>query len=90
MPRATTSTLPRATLPQFYSEEHLEKAPERTYVIVPSTFEPGIEPPNPSKWGDFELLVFTDDDRTHTEAPTPQPQPAACGCGVLARHLFIM
>jgi len=48
---------------EFFSEDHLTKAPERSYVIVPSTFEPGIEPPNPVKWGDFELLVFTDDDR---------------------------
>jgi hypothetical protein len=48
---------------EFYSEDHLEKAPERSYVIVPSTFEPGIDPPNPAKWGDFELLVFTDDER---------------------------
>lgn len=51
------------TAAEFFSEDHLDKAPERSYVIVPSTFEPGIDPPNPSKWGDFEIHVFTDDPR---------------------------
>lgn len=46
---------------EFYSEEMLERAPDRSYIVVPSTFEPGID--DPSKHGDFELMVYTDDDR---------------------------
>lgn len=49
------------TAAEFYSEEHLEKAPSQSYIIVPSTFEPGIH--DVSKQGDYELMVYTDDDR---------------------------
>ena len=46
---------------EFFSEEHLLVAPERSYIVVPSTYEPGLD--DPSKHADFCLKVYTDDDR---------------------------
>ena len=58
---------------EFFSDDQatIDKAPERSYVIVPSTYEPGIDPINPSKYGDFELLVFTDDERASLQRIEP-------------------
>ena len=48
---------------EFYTEHPKikPKCPDYSYIIVPSTYDPGMD--DPTKQGDFELVVYTDDAR---------------------------
>ena len=56
---------------EFYTETPSirQRCPDYSYIIVPSTYDPGIH--DPTRQGDFELMVYTDDPRAQLRRIEP-------------------